>query len=169
MEEACRLCQSCLGSRSGTDCCYLLFTIVGTFTLTFVSILYCGTSSLQPLLQLGRRAVLQKTFDLQHQKPLDVQNWNLDMMWVLMNALCKLILGAPGHVTKILRAKNGQKVDNFKIYIYIDNYRYWWKMVCDFWAHHQLPFFWLCSFTPTWKLFFLFSYFFFLFFSSYLL
>ena len=32
----------------------------------------------------------------------------------------------------------------------ISNYRCWWKRVCDFWAHHQLPFFWWCSFAPTW-------------------
>ena len=31
-----------------------------------------------------------------------------------MNALCKLSLGVPGHVIKILHAKNGQKVDEFK-------------------------------------------------------
>ena len=35
-------------------------------------------------------------------------------MWVLMNALCKLSLGAPGHVIKILQAKNGQKVNEFE-------------------------------------------------------
>ena len=35
-------------------------------------------------------------------KPLDVQSWNLDTMWVVMNALGKPSLGAPGHVTKIL-------------------------------------------------------------------
>ena len=35
-------------------------------------------------------------------------------MWVLNNALCKPSLGAPGLVTKILQAKNGQKVDKFE-------------------------------------------------------
>ena len=40
-------------------------------------------------------------------------------MWVRINGLCKLSLGeAGGHVTKILRAENGQKVDDFEpIYI----------------------------------------------------
>ena len=31
-----------------------------------------------------------------------------------MNVLCKPSLGAPGHVTKMLRAENGQKVDDFE-------------------------------------------------------
>ena len=35
-------------------------------------------------------------------------------MWVLMNALSKPSLVTPGHVTKILQAKNGQKVDEFE-------------------------------------------------------
>ena len=42
-------------------------------------------------------------------------------MWVRMNALCKPSLGAPSHVTKILQAKNGQKVDEFEL-IYLGNY-----------------------------------------------
>ena len=92
-------------------------------------------------------------------KPLDVQSWNLGTMCVLINALCKPSLGVPGHVTKILQAKSGQKVDNFEP-IYLGNYRYWWKLVCGFWAHYQLPFFWLCSFTPTWILFSFFFFFF---------
>ena len=31
-----------------------------------------------------------------------------------MNGLRKPSLGAPGHVTKMLQAKNGQKVDEFE-------------------------------------------------------
>ena len=89
-----------------------------------------------------------------------MQSWTLDTIWVLMIALCKPSLGAPSHVTKILHAKSGQKVDDFEP-IYLGNYRYWWKVVFDFWAHYQLAFFWLCSFTPTWILFF-FDFFFFL-------
>ena len=46
-------------------------------------------------------------------------------------------------------------VDNF--------YRYWWKMVSGFWALYQPPFFRLCLFTPTSKLFFVFCIFFLLF------
>ena len=42
---------------------------------------------------------------------------------MLINALCKPSLGAPGHVTKILQAENGQKVDEFET-IYLGNYRY---------------------------------------------
>ena len=53
------------------------------------------------------------------QKPLDVQSWNLNTIWVLINALCKPSLGAPGHVTKILLATSGQKVDKFDP-IYLD-------------------------------------------------
>ena len=34
-------------------------------------------------------------------------------MWGLMNASCKPRLGG-GHVTKILQAENGQKVDDFE-------------------------------------------------------
>ena len=103
-------------------------------------------------------------------KTLDVQSWNLYTMSVLMNALCKPNLGVPRRATKILQAENRQKVNDFEA-IYLGNYRFWWKMVCDCWAHHQPPFFWLCSVTPTWILFFFFflSYFFFLFFSGYLL
>ena len=99
------------------------------------------------------------------QKPLDLLNWNLDTMCVLITALCWPSLGAPGPVmTEILQAENGQKVTEFES-IYLCNYRYWWKMVCDFWAHYQPPFFWLCSFIPTWILIVLFHFFFFLFFS----
>ena len=35
-------------------------------------------------------------------------------MWVLINGWCKPILGVPGHETKILQVKNGQKVDDFE-------------------------------------------------------
>ena len=35
-------------------------------------------------------------------------------MWVLITALCKPSLGAPGYVAKILQAKSGQKVDDFE-------------------------------------------------------
>ena len=35
-------------------------------------------------------------------------------MWVLMNALSKLSLGALGNLTKILQAENAQKVDQFE-------------------------------------------------------
>ena len=44
-------------------------------------------------------------------------------MWVLMNALCEPSLGAPEYVTKILLAKNEQKVDEFELK-YLSNYRY---------------------------------------------
>ena len=96
------------------------------------------------------------------QKPLDVQSWNLNAMWVLIIALCKPRLEAPGHVIKISRDKNGQKVDEFES-IYLGNYRYWWKMACDFWEHYQPPFFWLCWFAPPWIPFFLLTSFFFFF------
>ena len=84
-------------------------------------------------------------------------------MCVLINALRKPSLGALGYKTKILQVKSGQKVDDFEP-IYLGNYHYWWKMVCDFWAHCLLAFFWLCSFTPTWMLFFFFFFFFLTFF-----
>ena len=96
-------------------------------------------------------------------KSLDLQNWNLDTMWVVINALCKQSFGALGHVTKILQTKNGQKVGDFEP-IYLGNYQYWWKMVCNFWAHYQPPFSWLCSFTPTWILFYFFFFLLFFFF-----
>ena len=92
-------------------------------------------------------------------KPLDVHCWNLDTMRVLINTLCKPSLRASGYETKILQAKSGEKEDDFEP-IYLGNYQYWWKMVCYFWAQYQLPFFWLCSFTPTWILFFFFFFFF---------
>ena len=82
------------------------------------------------------------------QKPLGVESWNLNTMWVLMNISWKTSLGALGHLTKFLQAENGQKVDEFEP-IYLGNYPYWWKMVCNFWAHYQPPFCWLCSFTLT--------------------
>ena len=75
-------------------------------------------------------------------------------MWVLMNALRKPSLGAYGHVTKILPAKNGHKLTNLNRYISvitnIDKKRF-----VTFERTINL-FFWLCSFTPTWMLFFLF-------------
>ena len=40
-----------------------------------------------------------------------------------MNALCKLSLMVPGHMTKILQVKNGPKVDDYKA-IYLANYQY---------------------------------------------
>ena len=39
---------------------------------------------------------------------------------MLINVLCKSSLGAPGLVTKILQAENGQKVDELEP-IYLDN------------------------------------------------
>ena len=93
------------------------------------------------------------------QKPLGVHSWNLDTMWVTTIGLCKPSLGAPIYVTKVLQAKNGQKVENFEP-IYLDKYRFWWKMICGFWANYQLPFFWSCSFTPTRILLFFFLSFF---------
>ena len=90
------------------------------------------------------------------QKPLDVKSWNLNTVWLF---LCKPSWAAPGHVTKILQAESGQKVDELEP-IYLGKYRYWWKMVCDFWARYQSPFFWLCSCTPIWIQFFLFCIFF---------
>ena len=50
-------------------------------------------------------------------KPLDVQSWNLDTMWMHPNALCKLSWGAPGHVTKILQAENGKTLISLNRYI----------------------------------------------------
>ena len=44
------------------------------------------------------------------------------MGWVLMNALFKTSLGVPGQVTKMLQAKNGQKLDKFNA-IYLGSYR----------------------------------------------
>ena len=41
-------------------------------------------------------------------------------MWVLINGLCKPSLDVPGHVTKILQAKNEQKVDNFELSISVN-------------------------------------------------
>ena len=38
-------------------------------------------------------------------------------MWKLINALGKPSLGAPVHVTKILHAENGQKLDELNGYI----------------------------------------------------
>ena len=35
-------------------------------------------------------------------------------MWVPINGLSKPSLWAPGHVTKMLQAKNGQKVDDLE-------------------------------------------------------
>ena len=40
-----------------------------------------------------------------------------------MIALCKLSVGALSHVTKVLQAENGQKVDEFGS-MYLGNYRY---------------------------------------------
>ena len=77
-------------------------------------------------------------------------------MWVLMNTFCKPSLGMPCHVTKILQAENGQKLRKFEPIYFDNNYRHWWNMVCDFWAHYQPPLFRLCSFTPTWIQVFLF-------------
>ena len=61
-------------------------------------------------------------------------------MWVLMIALMPTEFGILGHVTKILQAENGNKLTNLNRYISvitnIDK-----KMVCDFWAHYQSPFF----------------------------
>ena len=69
------------------------------------------------------------------QKPLDVLSWKLDTKWVLMNALWKPSLGAPGHVTRISQAENGQKVDENEP-IYLDNYWYWWKMIFKHTINH---------------------------------
>ena len=44
-------------------------------------------------------------------------------MWALISALRKPSLGAPGYVTKILRAENGQNVDEFEP-TYLGNYRH---------------------------------------------
>ena len=63
------------------------------------------------------------------QKPIGLHNWNLYTFWVIINGLCKPTLGAPGHMTKMLQAKNGQKVDDFEP-IYLGKYRFWWKTMC---------------------------------------
>ena len=79
------------------------------------------------------------------QNPLYVQSWNLETTWVLISALCKQSLGVPDHVTKILSAQNEQKLDEFEPIYLVINYRYWWKMVCNFWAHyHHLSFGYVC-------------------------
>ena len=100
------------------------------------------------------------------QKALGEQSWNLNKMWILKNSLCKPGLRAPGHVTKMLQAKNWQKVGNFES-IFLGLYRFWLKTICDFWEHYQPSFLWLSLFTPTWILFF-FSFFFRLFFFFFL-
>ena len=102
------------------------------------------------------------------QKPSGVHK-NSYTMWMLINALCKPSSGAPGSVTKMLHTKKGQKLDNFEP-VYLGKYRFWRKMISDFWTHYQPPFFWLCLFTPTWMLLFFFFFFllFFFFFSGYL-
>ena len=46
-----------------------------------------------------------------------MQNQKLGTMWGFMNTLYNSSLWAPGHVTKILRAKNGQKVDEFELQV----------------------------------------------------
>ena len=54
-------------------------------------------------------------------------------MWVLINALCKPSLGVPGHVTKILLAKNGQKVDDFEsIYLVITDFDEKWFVIFEY-------------------------------------
>ena len=98
--------------------------------------------------------VLKTYFFAYTLKPFRVQSRNLGTIWVFMNALCKPSLGTPSHVTKILKAENGQKVDQFEL-IYLNNYSYWWKMVCGFWVHHQPPFFWLSLLPASWKFIFL--------------
>ena len=61
-------------------------------------------------------------------------------MCLLINGLCKPRLGAPSHVTKMLLAENEQKVDEIEP-IYLGKKQFWLKMICDFGAHYQLPFF----------------------------
>ena len=104
------------------------------------------------------------------QKPLGVHSWNLYTMWVIINNFCKPSLGAPGHVTKMLQAENGQKVDEFET-IHLHKYRFWWKMICAFWAHYQPPLLvmFVYPILNTIFLLLIFSYFFFFFFSAYLL
>ena len=100
------------------------------------------------------------------QKPISAHGWNLYTMRVIISGSCKPSLGplgTPGYVTKMLQAKNGQKVNNFEP-IYLNKHRLWWKRICVFWAHYQPPFFWLCSLTPTWIQFFFFFVFFLTFF-----
>ena len=52
-------------------------------------------------------------------------------MLVLMNALCKLSLGALGHVNKILKAKaeNGQKIDDLYISVIADIDENWFVIL----------------------------------------
>ena len=82
-----------------------------------------------------------------------------------MNGLCKPSLKAPGHVTKMLPAKHGQKVDGFEP-ISAGKYGFWWKMICAF-EHtiNRLSFWYVRLAQPEYY----FSSFFFFFFSSYLL
>ena len=40
---------------------------------------------------------------------------------MFINALCRPSLGAPGYVTKVLQAENGQKADEFE-HTYLGNY-----------------------------------------------
>ena len=98
------------------------------------------------------------------QKPLGVQSWNLDTIWMLINGLCNPSLGTPSHETKILQAEDGQYVDEFEP-IYFSKYQFWLKMICDF-EHtiNCLSFGHVCLPQPEYHFFSFFSYFFFSFF-----
>ena len=48
------------------------------------------------------------------QKPIGMQSWNLDTIWVFINGSYKPSLEAPDYVTKMLQAKNGKSVDDFE-------------------------------------------------------
>ena len=87
-------------------------------------------------------------------------------MQVLINALSKPSLGAPGHATKILQAENGQKVDEFEpIYPVITDIDEKWFVMFEHAINHpsfgyarlhQLEnyFSWLASFLLLFFLFF---------------
>ena len=90
---------------------------------------------------------------------------SLLLILILSNSLMRKLRSLLRKCCMVIHVKwaNWQKVDEFEP-IYLGNYRYWWKMVWDFWAHYQPFFYGLCSFTPTWRLFFLFCVYFLTFF-----
>ena len=54
-----------------------------------------------------------------------------------MNALCKPSLGAPGHVTKMLQAESGQKVDEFEpINLVITDIDKKWVVIFEYAINH---------------------------------
>ena len=98
-------------------------------------------------------------------KPGNVQNWNLDTMWVLIKALYKRCLGAPSYVTKILQAKNGQIMEILNRYISVitDIDETWFVVLSTLSTTFRLVMFVYPNMNTTFLVFFLLSYFFFFF------